>query len=235
MNQFSRRDFIRLSGATAAGLGSLGLPQSPLAAQDKAPSRADQALAQLLEGNQRFVQGMLAHPRRSPADFIPLVEGQNPLAVIVGCADSRVAPEVVFDQGLGDLFVIRVAGNVISGAGPSVKGIIEYAVAELGAPLVMVLGHSQCGAVKAAIKHIDAHDFLPGSINELVDTIKPAVTQVMGKPGDLLENVIRANVLRGVARVNSLEPILAAAVRKDALRVVGATYDLRSGKVTLVS
>ena len=140
------------------------------------------ALAQLLAGNARFVSGKLAHPRRALADFQPLAEGQRPLAVIVGCADSRVAPELIFDSGIGDLFVVRVAGNIVSGAGASVKGSIEYGVAELRAPLVMVLGHSGCGAVKAAIQHIDANDPLPGSIGDLVNTIKPAVLRAKISP-----------------------------------------------------
>src|SRR5207253_6555727 len=107
-----------------------------------------------------------------------LAAGQSPVAVVVGCADSRVPPEIIFDQGVGDLFIVRVAGNVISGAGASIKGSIEYAVAELGVALVMVLGHSNCGAVKSALQHIDAKDKLPGAIGELVNTIKPAVLKV---------------------------------------------------------
>jgi carbonic anhydrase len=146
-----------------------------------------------------------------------------------------VAPEVLFDKGIGDLFVVRVAGNYFSGAGASVKGSVEYAVAELNVPLVMILGHSQCGAVKAAIKHIHDHDALPGAINDLVNTIKPAVLAAQGQPGDLLENAIRANVQRGVAKVKSLQPILAPAVSEGRLKVVGATYDLQTGKVTLVA
>src|SRR5207244_9498410 len=136
----------------------------------------DQILAKLLMGNKRFMKGETLNPRRKPEEFAKLEEGQNPMAVIVGCADSRVSPELIFDQGVGDLFVVRVAGNIISGAGASVKGSIEYAVAELGVRLVMVLGHSRCGAVHAAIKHIDGKDALPGSIGDLVETMKPAVT-----------------------------------------------------------
>ena len=113
----------------------------------------------------------------------------------MGCADSRVSPEILFDQGVGDLFVIRVAGNVVSNAGVIVKGSIEYAVAELGVPLILVLGHTQCGAVKAALQHLDAKDALPGAIAGLVDVIKPAVAAAKGKPGDPLDNAIRANVM----------------------------------------
>jgi carbonic anhydrase len=229
----SRREFVRHC-AGAAGLAAVA-PLShaaPAAGQPTANRDANAVLQQLLAGNQRFVRGEPSHPRRKPDDFVPLAEGQAPLAAIVGCADSRVAPELIFDQGVGDLFVVRVAGNIISGAGASVKGSIEYAVAELGVRLLMVLGHSRCGAVDAAIKHIDAKDALPGSIGDLVETIKPAVAAVKGKPGDLLDNVIKANVERGIERLRSLEPILAGPVKKGTVKVVGAVYELRSGKVT---
>jgi carbonic anhydrase len=231
----SRREFVRLS-ALAAGLAAGTSARAARSAADKPPGRpgADEVLGRLLRGNKRFVKGEPAHPRRRPKDFVPLAEGQAPVAVVVGCADSRVAPEVLFDQGVGDLFVVRVAGNVIDGAGAAVKGSIEYAVAELGVPLVVVLGHSQCGAVKAAIKHLDARDALPGSIGDLVETIKPAVSEARGKRGDLLDNAIRAHVIRGVARLKTLGPILAGLVRKKKLKVVGATYDLRSGKVSVI-
>jgi carbonic anhydrase len=227
----SRRELIYFSGV-AAGLGC-GAIAPRLHADDKPAAKVtpDAVLAKLLQGNARFARGEPLHPRRKPEDFARVAEGQAPRAVIVGCADSRVTPELIFDQGIGDLFVIRIAGNVIDGAGASVKGSIEYAVAELGVRLIMVLGHTQCGAVKAAIKHIDAKDALPGSIGTLVSTIKPAVTAAKGKPGDLLDNVIRANVERGVERLKKLDPILAGPVKKGELKVVGATYDLRSGKI----
>ncbi len=191
-------------------------------------------LPRLMQGNERFVKGTIEHPGRKPSDFQPLAAGQSPMAVILGCADSRVAPEILFDQGIGDLFVVRVAGNYVTGAGSTVKGSIEYAVAELGSQLIVVLGHSQCGAVKAAIKHIHDHDALPGAINEMVNNIKPAVLESQGKPGDPLENAIVANVRRNVAKLNALGPIIAPRVTKGEVKVVGATYDLATGKVTLV-
>jgi carbonic anhydrase len=172
---------------------------------------------------------------RKPEDFAADAAGQAPAAIIVGCADSRVAPELIFDQGVGDLFVVRVAGNVVSGAGPLVKGSIEYGVAELGARLIMVLGHSQCGAVKAAIEHIDSNDKLPGSIGELVELVKPAVIAARGKPGDKLTNVIRANVERCVARLKGLDPIVAKLAQKGELKIVGATYELKTGVVEVVA
>lgn len=233
MQLLSRREFVRLSGL-AAGTAGLTLPTNSIAADPPVDRDPDTVLARLLDGNKRFVGGELAHPGRKPADFGPLAEGQAPLAVIVGCADSRVAPEVLFDQGVGDLFVVRVAGNVISGAGATVKGSIEYAIAELGVRLVMVLGHGKCGAVKAALKHIDANDALPGSIGDLVATIRPAAAAVKDKPGDTLENAIRANVERGVERLKGLDPILAGPVKAGKVKVVGAVYDLRDGKVSVL-
>lgn len=235
----SRRGFVAMTG-TAAAVLALGGRASARAASASAatPSRApgaDEVLSRLLAGNQRFVRGQLTHPRRRPGDFKPLAERQTPLAVVVGCADSRVAPEILFDQGVGDLFVVRVAGNVVSGAGGVVKGSIEYAVAELSVPLVLVLGHSQCGAVKAAVKHLDARDALPGAIRDLVEAIKPAVARVKGMPGDRLANAVRANVEAGVARLRTLEPILAPAVREARVKVAGGVYDLSTGTVTMLA
>lgn len=145
-----------------------------------------------------------------------------------------MSPELVFDQGVGDLFVVRIAGNVVSGAGPFIKGSVEFGVAELGARLIVVLGHEACGAVKAAVAHIDANDSLPGAIRDLVEVIRPAAAAARGKPGDKLENAIKANVAMGVERLKSLEPILAELVKKGDVKVVGAVYKLRSGVVELL-
>jgi len=195
---------------------------------------ADEALRQLLEGNARFVKGQPSSPRRSPEDFRSLAEAQYPEAVIVSCSDSRVALEILFDVGVGDIFVVRIAGNVLSGAGVTIKGSIEFAVAELNVPLIMVLGHSGCGAVKAAMKHIDAKDSLPGAINGLIELIKPAVAETKGAPGDPLENAIRRNVEIGVAHLEQLQPTVAPAVKAGKVKVVGAVYDLRTGAVALL-
>jgi len=231
----SRREFVRLTGL-AAGAAGLALPSTGRAASQPAAARdPDAVLARLLEGNKRFVSGQLVHPGRKPADFAALAEGQAPLAVIVGCADSRVAPELVFDQGVGDLFVVRVAGNIVSGAGPTVKGSIEFAVGELGVRLIMVLGHSQCGAVKAAIAHIDSNDALPGSIGDLIDPIRPAVRAVKGRPGDKLENVTNANILQGVERLKALDPIVSKFAKAGELKVVGGVYELSTGAVKVLN
>jgi carbonic anhydrase len=228
----SRRQWL---GAAALGSGLIVARGSRAIAASPAPSSlaADEALQRLLKGNQRFVHGSTKNPRRAPADFRALAEGQRPVAVIMGCADSRVPPELLFDQGVGDLFVVRVAGNVVGGGGVFVKGSIEYAVAELGVRLIMVLGHSSCGAVKAAIKHVDDGDPLPGAIAELVNRIRPAVIKAKDMPGDRLANAISANVLLGVETLNNLDPIVRPAVSSGQAKVVGAVYDLRTGAVTL--
>jgi carbonic anhydrase len=189
----------------------------------------------LLAGNARFVKGQVESPRRGPQDFAPLAKAQFPEAAVLACADSRVPPEILFDQGVGDLFVVRVAGNVVGGSGVVVKGSIEYAVAELNVPLVMVLGHSNCGAVKAALAHVEYRDRLPGAIYGLVNLISPAVARAEHEKGDKLANAIRANVELGVERLQSLDPILAQPVREGRLKIVGAIYDLATGRVEMVT
>ena len=228
----SRRQLLIAAGAIASAWASGPVSIRPAFA---AAPTADAVIKDLLDGNKRFTSGQAEAPRRQPADFAKVAEGQSPEAVILGCADSRVPPELVFDQGVGDLFVIRVAGNVVGGGGAIVKGSVEYAVAELGVPLIMVLGHSNCGAVKAALKHIEASDKLPGAIRQLVDILRPVVARVKNQPGDALDNAIRANVVAGVERLKGLQPILAPAVKQNKLKVIGGVYDLRTGTVTQVA
>jgi carbonic anhydrase len=237
----SRRDYLRAAGTAAAGimLSSEGATQTAAPAGTAPPIQegpsGEEALRMLQDGNARFVAGRSTRSCRAPEDFNATVDAQSPIAAIVGCADSRVSPEILFDQGVGDLFVVRVAGNVVTGAGDTVKGSLEYAVAELAVPLIVVLGHSNCGAVKAAMKHIDANDALPGAIGGLVALINPAVQKSRDAPGDKLDNAIRANVDAGVTRLRSLEPIVSKAVAQGTVLVVGATYDLRTGRVTMLA
>ncbi len=195
---------------------------------------ADEALQRLLDGNARFAKGQATSPRRTPADVRAAAAGQSPLAVVVACSDSRVAPELLFDTGVGELFVIRVAGNVVDGAGVTMKGSVEYAVAELNVPLVVVLGHTSCGAIKAAVGHVDQKDSLPGAINGLVELIKPSVARARTRSGDVFENVTRENVAAGVEKLKALEPILAPRVAAGSVKVVGGVYDLSTGTVTLL-
>lgn len=235
----SRREFVTLSAASGLGLSASSICLATLnnaaAGSARRNVNGDEALRRLLAGNERFVKGQCLNPRRNPSDVRAVAEAQYPEAVVVGCADSRVPPEILFDVGVGDIFVVRVAGNVIGGTGVSIEGSIEYAVAELNVPLIVVLGHSGCGAVKAAIKQIDSKTLLPGAIHGLVELVQPAVAKSRGMPGDPLENAIRENVKMGVGRLNKLEPILAQRVRGSKLKVRGGVYDLKTGRVTLVA
>jgi len=198
------------------------------------PVSAKHALDDLLAGNARFKAGQPLHPRRRPEDFRATAAAQFPQAVIITCSDSRVAPEVLFDVGVGDVFIIRIAGNIIAGAGVTIKGSIEYAVAELNVPLIMVLGHSNCGAVKSAVQHLNDNDALPGSINGLVNLVKPAVAASKNQPGDALSNAIRQNVILGVNFLNDFGPIIAPKVKSGSVKIVGGVYDLQTGSVALV-
>lgn len=230
----SRRDFI-YSGGLVAGAMGLGFSITGQASEPRNGVTTTNALERLLEGNRRFATGTSACVRRTPQDFISSASGQEPFAAIVACADSRVAPELIFDQGIGDLFVVRVAGNVVSGAGPLITGSLEYAVAELGVKLIMVLGHSNCGAVQAAIAHVEEKDTPPGAIGELVALIEPAVIAARGRSGDMLGNVIQANVARCVARLKGLEPIVSAVVKRGEVAVVGGVYELSTGAVSVIA
>jgi carbonic anhydrase len=190
----------------------------------------DEALKLLIEGNARFVSGHLTHagPEQIAEARDTLSEGQSPFAVIVGCSDSRVGPEIVFDQGLGDLFVVRTAGEVVDA---TALGSIEYAVEHLGSSLVLVLGHEHCGAVAAAV----AEAKLPGHINAVLDAIEPAVKQTKGQPGDPVENAVRAQALDVAKQLQEAEPILAKRVESGTLKIVAGRYDLNTGKIELLN
>jgi carbonic anhydrase len=188
----------------------------------------DAALQKLMDGNRRYIQQKRTFPDQSRSRILELAKGQHPFAIVLGCSDSRVAPEILFDQGLGDLFEIRVAGNVLDNV---VLGSIEYAAAELGVPLLVVLGHERCGAVKAAL---DGKS-VPGHIGSLVAAIKPAVYATKGQLGDAWDNAVRANVKMSVNKLQALSPILAKAVKAGTLKVVGARYDIDSGEVEVIA
>jgi len=185
---------------------------------------AEQALEQLIAGNRRYVAGRAENPHQTPQTRQEVAQGQNPMAAIITCADSRVPPEIVFDQGLGDLFVIRVAGNI---AARAVVGSVEFAVGNLGVQLVVVLGHSGCGAVNAAVQGVDA----PGQLGGLIAAIRPAVERVDKEPGDRVENAVRANVALVVESLRAAEPVLNRLVDEEQVRIIGAYYDLESGIV----
>jgi carbonic anhydrase len=181
----------------------------------------------LLEGNRKFVAGRRAYPNQTPAHRQELVAGQRPFAAILGCSDSRVPPEMIFDQGLGDLFTIRVAGNVLDNA---ILGTLEYAVQHLGLPLVLVLGHSSCGAVQATLAGND----IQGRVATLVAAIQPAIELAKMGTGEVLDQAVRIHVARAVHQLRIAPPILAL-FREGKLEILGAYYDLASGVVEVLS
>ena len=193
------------------------------AAQETAPS-ADAVLEELKLGNQHHVSKHYQHPHQSAARQRELAASQHPHATILSCADSRVTPEIVFDQGLGDLFDVRVAGNV---AGDTEIASIEYAAEHLGVPVLVVLGHQRCGAVTAAAEAGEAHGHLP----TLIAAIRPAIEQARGMAGDAIDNAVRINVENVVRQVTGSQPVLAELAASGRLRVVGAVYSLDTGKV----
>jgi carbonic anhydrase len=192
-------------------------------AQTPMPS-ADAVLKQLQAGNANFVAKRNQRPHQSAERLHELASGQSPSAIILSCADSRVPPELVFDQGFGDLFVIRVAGNV---PGNDEVASIEYAAEHLHTPLVVVLGHQHCGAVEAAVQGGDAHGHLP----ELLAMIRPAVAQAKKEPGDAVANAVRHNVENVVNQLRHSSPVIGPIVDKGTLKVVGGVYSLDTGKV----
>ena len=214
-----------------AGLACAVALWMPALTHGDAPStvNADEALKLLQAGNQRYVDGKLNSitPDEMARRRAELVQGQKPFAVVVCCSDSRVGPEIIFDQELGNIFVVRTAGEVLDAAG---IGSIEYAVAHLGSPLVLVLGHEHCGAVAAAVA--DAKE--PGHIAGIVKAIRPAVKRTRGLKGAPVDNAVRANVQDIAARLRATGPILAARVNAGQLTVVGATISLSTGKLELV-
>lgn len=187
----------------------------------------DQALAKLLEGNARFVSGATTHPNQTAERRAALASGQAPFAIVLTCSDSRVAPEIYFDQGLGDLFVVRNAGNVLD---DHIIGSIEYAIEHLHARLVVVIGHEKCGAVAATV----AGGHAPGHIHSIVESIEPAFESVKGQDGDKLDPTVRANARRVADLLNHIEPIISEAVTAGQVKVVAGRYDLASGKIEIL-
>jgi carbonic anhydrase len=187
-----------------------------------------EAISKLKEGNSRYTSGNLQHPGQTTERRTELAKTQHPFAAIVSCSDSRVPPEIVFDQGLGDLFVVRVAGNVINDEG---LGSIEYTVDHLGTRLILVLGHQSCGAVQAAKETIAAKGKAPGHIESLVTAIKPAV-EATAK--DDLDTTVKANVKNVVQALRSSTPILKAKVDSGEIQVIGGYYSLDTGAVTFL-
>jgi carbonic anhydrase len=229
----SRRAVLQFAAASAFGLALAGAAHAKEPKKPPKPQNvlsADAALELLEEGNERYVEG-IARRHDFKHEREALAGGQNPYAGILSCADSRIAPEYAFDTGRGDLFVCRVAGNF---ANDETVASLEYAVAILGTPLILVLGHDACGAVDATIKSLKDNTTLPGHLPSLVSALAPAVKAVSQQPGNPLDNAIRQNVIDTIAKLKSATPILSAAVEQKKLKVVGGIYRLKNGKVDMV-
>ena len=213
---------------TIALIASLAIIMAS-ASEEEGSITPELALQKLIDGNLRYASGNASHPNQSLERRAELVSGQHPFAVILGCSDSRIPPELIFDQGLGDVFVIRTAGEVVDNAS---LASIEYAVDHLGVPLVMVLGHDSCGAVTAAVKGGEVE----GHLGSLMDFISPSVNQAreMGQEGDLLNSSINNNVHNIVEALENSQPILSEKVEREELMILGARYHLDSGLVEIL-
>lgn len=229
--KLSRRSLLALGSAATAGL-AVGAG-APVLAEPLAPTTPDPAdtWSRLVAGNRRFAAGRPRHPHQDPAHRQSLVAGQEPFACVLGCADSRVPAELVFDQGLGDLFTVRSAGEVLDDA---VVGSVEYAVEHLRTPAVVVLGHSECGAVKAAIDLVRGSSGLTGAVDTLVRAIEATVRATPPDPDEkrFLAACVRNQASRVAAELTTRSHAIRTAVEQRGLRIVSAGYDLRSGLVT---
>lgn len=240
MTEFSRRSALLGVGALAASAptGALGQRSTRTNARryQLAPTRdgkstlnPDQALALLKQGNIDFLANEPYLAETGNLRRLELAKYQAPFAAYVSCSDSRVPPEVLFGRGLGELFIVRNAGNTVDTAA---LGSVEFAVGVLGVPLVVVMGHESCGAVKAAMDVVEKNASFPGSIGRMIEPIVPAVLASRGKPGDPVEQAVRANVSRVCERLRTAaEPILLDPQRQGRVKVVGAYYALNTGRV----
>lgn len=218
-------------GAAMAGCASASTGQLAQAPPDRSYETPEMALQALVQGNARYVANQPLEKDFS-ATRASRSKGQAPFAAILSCADSRVAPEYAFDRGPGELFVVRVAGNFVTDEG---LGSLEFGAAVLGTKVIMVLGHTSCGAVNATVDALRQGNNLPGHIAGLVRAMKPGIEPVLKQPGaDIYQRAVVANVQANVKRLSTATPILAGMVAGGKLGVVGGVYELETGRVTLV-
>jgi carbonic anhydrase len=217
-----------LSMLLAIGALSIVMTRAVRAAVSGPTMSAEQALKLLLDGNQHFVAGKLEHPNQTPDRRTEVAKGQHPFASVLACSDSRTPPEIIFDRGLGDIFTVRVAGNV---ADKVVIESLDYSVKHLGVRLVMVLGHRRCGAVIAAV---DGHEGTADQdVGPMLSELRPAVAASKGMPGDPVENAVRENV-KLVMKNLATSAELAAMVKSGELKIVGGIYDLDTGTIEML-
>ena len=231
----SRRDVLRFGAAAAitvlGGVTWAANPPKPGAAPPPNAIAPADAMKRLLEGNARYVANA-PNERDFSAGRAARAQAQYPFAAILSCADSRVAPELAFDEGPGELFVVRVAGNFIN---PDLLASLEYGVQFLGVPFIFVLGHSKCGAVDAAIKVLKTNAVLPGHLPDLVTAIKPSVIIAeKTKTGDLLDNAIAENVRRQVAILKAAKPVISKFYAQKKIEIAGGVYDLETGRIAVL-
>lgn len=226
-----------LLGACGLGLGralnvSAEAPSFKSIVKDPYPRNADEALARLKAGNQRFVDGKPLHDRQESSWRSLLVEMQKPFATILGCSDSRVPPELIFDSGFGELFTIRVAGNVVA---EDVVGSLQYAVRHLHTPLIIVLGHEKCGAVSATVEEMINEPTEPEHIGSLIRLIKPGLSELdlTLNRKKLVSDAVEANVRWSIHQLNTL-PAAARAIRDGRVTHVGGIYELSTGRVRFI-
>ena len=218
-----RRSAIRTMAAASAGLAVGAVPLSAAAAPRPTPSNPDEAIARLMAGNERFVSGNTMEPRRDMSRVRELSDGQSPYAAILGCADSRVPVEILFDEGFGDLFTVRVAGNV---ATSEEIASLEYAVGVLGSQVILVLGHTSCGAVTAAVEG----KAVPGQISSLFQHITPSVPA-----GASIREAVEANARYQAKVLSSASPVIKASIDAGSVKVQPAIYSLEDGRVRALS
>jgi carbonic anhydrase len=226
----SRRHFLSM---TAAGV--LGAAAGPALAKPPVTRvTPDEALARLKAGNERYVRASQLCEAQLPEQRGKFTRHQEPWATVVSCADSRVPPELVFDAvGISELFVVRNAGNLVSS--PVDLGTVEYGAAVLGIPLIVILGHSRCGAVAAACEIVEKGTEFPGWINQLAQTIMPAALAARPKPGDFVQNTVRESAQRSARRLSTDSPAIGKLIEQGKTRVVPAVYDLETGRVDFLS
>jgi len=226
--KLSRRGFLGCACCAAVSVGIAGRLPAFAAEGARTNLTPDQALETLKEGNRSFKTDSPVRAVQGRERRLEIARGQTPFATLVSCSDSRVPPELLFGRGLGELFIVRNAGNTVDTAA---LGSIEYGVAQLGVPLVVVMGHERCGAVEAAVKVTENASY-PGSIGRMVEPIVPAVIAAQREGGDLLQAAVRANVRRTVSRLRTAsEPMLLEPLRAGKLRIVGASYDIDDGSM----
>jgi carbonic anhydrase len=231
-----RRDFLKLASVLSIAVPAFGhslwsTEQAAVAdvhPDNPNPVSPNEAIKRLLDGNQRFLHQKRKYPDQSLEHLQLIAKAQNPFASILGCADSRVPAEIVFDQGLGDLFVVRVAGNVVS---DTIIGSLEYSTAVLGSQLIVILGHRRCGAVAEAIKN----EPLPGRISLIIEGIKPSLGRAKLTTDDTTQDAVIANIQYQAEKLQESSTILAKFITEGKLQIVSACYDIETGKVTVIT